>query len=315
MEKMSVSLIVPTKNSKELLQRHIDDLVEISNNVIETIVVDSSDNGETIDFLEKCLPEPSTIFISMPLGLYQAWNAGIKKAKSDYIYIATSGDRMDLNNFRKLYSTAIKFSGDITVSAPNFVSQNGSPVKRKWPVHEYLEYTQCKAPGVIPKSHVSCCNILQFPRTLIGSSASNIYKTSFIKKHLFPVDLGSQGDAVWAVMHCLKACWAIDPSCTSEFVIHESSKSSYKNNIRDKQLEIIFEYLKQDFEETHDKEKEKVLNYFKYTEQAFKMRDRLNLKRKEPLGNLNPKVWYLRKTYKSYVRFKQKLIREAMIEK
>lgn len=312
MKKASISLIIPTKNSKKLLQRNIKDLVEISNYVTETIVVDSSSNEETLAYLKQNLSESSTQYFSLPPGLYKAWNAGINKAKENHTYIATSGDRIDLENFKRLYHTAITFDADITISAPFFFNEDGNFLDRKWPIHLYLEYSRCKIPKIIPTSHVSCFNILQFPKTLMGSSASNIYKTSFFKKNPFPVDFGGQGDSVWGSMHCLDAKWAVNPECSSDFVVHESTHSDCKSekNFKIRQFDTIKKYLSEKSSENNIETK-KALNYLELAYKRIIMRNELNLKREKPVWYLKPNIWKLRSRYKNNIKLMQELLKSV----
>jgi glycosyltransferase involved in cell wall biosynthesis len=318
MEHASVSVIIPTKNSKNLLKRHIKDLVEISDDVIETIVVDSSNDGETVDFLKQNLPEKTTRYFSVPPGLYKAWNTAIKEATASFVYVATSGDRMDLNNFRKLYSAARELNTDVIVSAPKFVDEDNASLKHKWPIHRYLENTPLDEPKILPVLHVAAYNVLLFPTTLIGSSASNMYKTSFLKDYLFPTDCVAQGDSVWAAMHCLDAKWGIHPTCVSDFVIHESTSNNNSNPRRDlknHQLKKISDFLKENEQYSVDEStREKVLGYLNYTRKTYEIRSQLNVIRKKRAWFLNPLAWYLRMKYRKRKRFVKEIIKSSQFD-
>lgn len=316
-EQASVSVIIPTKNSKNLLKKHIQDLVEISNYSKETIVIDSSENDETVNFLKHNLPEKNTRYFSVPPGIYKAWNTAIKETTADFIYIATSGDRMVPNNFRKLYSAAQELDTDIIVSAPKFVDENDVSLKHKWPIHLYLDNIPLFEPKVLPVLHVAAYNLLLFPTTLIGSSASNIYKASFLKNYLFPTDCGTQGDSVWAAMHCLDAKWGIHPTCVSDFVIHESTNNSprFRQDLKNHQLDKISKFLKENEKYVDGEDTMKrIFRFLDYTRKTYEIRSRLNVIRKKYVWFLHPMAWYLKVKYRKRKRLVKEIIKNSKFD-
>jgi hypothetical protein len=73
--------------------------------------------------------------------------------------------------------------------------------------------------------------IFYMPSSLLCSSASNLYRTSLLQKHPFPVDYGHAGDSAWSLQMSLKARWVIDPKIESCFWEHVPSSHKVTLNL------------------------------------------------------------------------------------
>jgi hypothetical protein len=68
--------------------------------------------------------------------------------------------------------------------------------------------------------------VISLPGTLMGSSASNLYRTSALANCPFPTNCGHAGDSAWALKNSVRLSWHIIPDLYSEFLNHGSGKKN-----------------------------------------------------------------------------------------
>jgi hypothetical protein len=166
--------------------------------VARVVVVDSS-TDESITYLEENLHHPQRQIISHPPGLYQAWNAGIAHAESKWVYYSTMGDEIGTEELAGLVSIAEKTRADVVVAPPRMVAENGDPSSERWPVH-YLAAALQEAgiPHVeFPPDLLGLLSAALAPKSVLGSSASNLYRRETLARLPWPENLGHGGDAGW----------------------------------------------------------------------------------------------------------------------
>jgi len=187
----------------------------------EIVVVDSESTDGTVEFLRGNLPPEKTRFISHPRGLYQSWNFGIRQICSRYTYISTVGDEISREGFAHLMEVAEKFSCDVVVSPPVFISENGRAIRgNAWPVHEIIFFWNLKkeicVEGMMP--FLMAWSFLPF--AVLGSSASNLYRTGVLQKNPFPTEFGLNGDGAWGLLNALEIRLGITPRPVAFFRKH-----------------------------------------------------------------------------------------------
>jgi hypothetical protein len=67
--------------------------------------------------------------------------------------------------------------------------------------------------------------LLNYRDAILGSSASNLYRTRVLQENPFPVDYGTAGDCGWGLANCLKIRLAITPQIFSTLREHPKSYS------------------------------------------------------------------------------------------
>lgn len=224
----NVTLILPTLNNGEVLDRHLSELQPLLAEFGQIIAVDSFSNDGTFETLRRELPEAALIY-QRERGLYQSWNDAISRATQQYCYISTIGDFPHHEVFRRFASFAIGNSVDLAISPPAFVDANFHPLKiRDWPIHEILDLLEIEQavayPNTAAKLIWDLCFIKRPFSSLSGSFASNLCATKILRDAPFPTDFSGAGDVVWMA----KAIANIDllgvfPDNASVFLIHESS--------------------------------------------------------------------------------------------
>lgn len=218
---LPVSVVVPSRNCAPYVPRHLESLEEWIDLVEEVVVVDSDSTDGTVDLLRRGIRHPRARFLRHPPGLYESWNHGIGQVRSKYTYIATVGDSITRAGLQHLVEVAEQFRSDVVVSPPRFVVGSGEPpVHRIWPIHRLLGWLGSDEPQALSGAHAFLVTALLSPEGILGSSASNLYRTDVLQRRPFPPQFGRCGDTAWALMHALEARWAVTPRVISEFLVH-----------------------------------------------------------------------------------------------
>jgi len=226
---IDVGVVLPTRNSMPHIKEHVKALNTWIHKVREVIVVDSESTDGTVEYIREHLLHPKTIFLNHPPGLYKSWNEGIRHIHSEYTYIATVNDYMPFETLHCLYLAANKFDADVVVSAPDYISEERMCEHRKWPIHCFLEATAISDSHLLHPLELLAWNSIDLPGTMIGSSASNLYRTSSLQENLFPCDYGHAGDSAWALGTSLNSRWVVVPKVKSNFLYHGGENLSGGN--------------------------------------------------------------------------------------
>ena len=232
---ISFSVIIPTRNSRNYLEAHVNALNQWIDLASEVIVIDSESTDGTVEYLKGHLKHPSIKFLDHPVGLYESWNFAIAQVSSDFTYIATVGDRITKQNIIRLCHEAQSNDVDVVISPPTLVSENGRRTEANWPINQYLAQTTQADCHKIPPGEVLLWNVICLPGTLIGSSASNLYKTKTLASSPFPTNCGHAGDSAWAISNSINLSWHIIPDLNSEFITHGNSKKSRSPKSRNRE--------------------------------------------------------------------------------
>jgi hypothetical protein len=217
---LSLGLVIPTYNSRRYLDRHVEGLLPWLDLVQEIVVVDSHSTDGSAEFLRDRLPHPNLRIEQHPPGLYASWNHGIGCLQTDYFIMSTTGDTISREGVLALLGCAERSPCDIVLSKPVFIDLEGRVHQIRWPVDEMISGM---GPG--ESRTFSGLEALAFAMgrpdsALLGSSASNLYRTEFFKKRPFPLDWGVAGDAGWVWQHAAEARWAAVAGTYSHFLLH-----------------------------------------------------------------------------------------------
>lgn len=243
-----ISVVIPTRNSMPSIKEHIAALNEWLPRVNEVVVVDSESSDGTLEYIVEHVDHQSVEVLSHPPGLYESWNAAIAKSKSKYIYIATVNDFMPFDTLERMYQAAEAHCADVVVSAPNVVGEGGVVLNKRWPIHEYLESVPEQKIHVLSPIDRIAWNSVRLPGTLIGSSASNLYRSFELKADPFPIDHGRSGDSAWALKHSLRGKWLVLRDGQSQFWEHPHTSSQadvalqYRSKLYELGVQVVNEF-------------------------------------------------------------------------
>jgi hypothetical protein len=223
---LDIGVVVPTRNSMPHIRDHVEALNQWIGRVKEVVVVDSQSIDGTVDYIREHLLHPNLVIMDHPPGLYESWNAGISKIQSEFTYIATVNDYMPIETLEALYIEAKASRADVVISPPEIISEGALDEDYRWPIHRFLEVSSIKKGYEIRPLELLVWNSIDLPGTLIGSSASNLYRTDPLQKSPFSCDYGHAGDSAWAVGSALANRWVVVPEVLSKFWYHGGQNNS-----------------------------------------------------------------------------------------
>jgi hypothetical protein len=239
---LPIGVVLPTLNVRPSLPAHLAQLQTWAELVEEIIVVDSQSDDGTVEFIQETLCHPQLRVLQCPPGLYQAWNYGIQHLNARFTYISTVGEMITGEGLRHLAATAEELRRDVVISPPVFFDALGRPTEGpRWPIHNLIEWRAIRQPAPIEPWAVFLLAVMDVPEGILGSSASNLYRTDLLKRFPFPTEYGHAGDTAWAILHAFDCALAVTPEVFSRFVLHPSatrSKSSGKRALADQLFDL-----------------------------------------------------------------------------
>lgn len=115
-----VSIIVPSYNNEEYVDRCINSLLNQDYSEIEIIFVNDGSNDNTDNVVNKYVDNPKFQYIKQENGgVGAARNTGLKKATGDYITFVDSDDTVTNDYVSKMLNCALKTKADIVVCGRN----------------------------------------------------------------------------------------------------------------------------------------------------------------------------------------------------
>jgi hypothetical protein len=241
--KMKLGVVIPTLNCAHLMEGHVDSMLPWLDRADEIIVVDSHSTDGTLDILKRRVSHPNLQIHQRPKGLYQAWNFGISQVKSKYTYVSTVGDSITPYGIDHLLNVAESLSADVVISKPDFINEAGVPIKGPFfPVDKIISMLRITEPSKVGTLTCLLFQILTIPGAILGSSASNLYRTDVFQKNPFPTEFGTTGDGAWGIKNVFRYALAVTPERFTIFREHEKAyqKKDYAvSELNDKLLDLM----------------------------------------------------------------------------
>ena len=235
-----ISAVLPIFNCRERLARHLESVKTWASQVEEIIVVDSGSRDGSLELAQEALNGCRTRFLHNPPGLYQSWNAGIGAATGPWCYISTVEDPITPEGLKHLLQVARAYEPDAVVSPPEMRSEDGSkPVDQKMPSNLLAEafHSAVIEDRLLSRSETIALLCGMLPHGLLGSSASNLYRTGFLQAHPFPTGVGHCGDSAWGA--------SVAPFIKVAFTSRECARFYCQTRFRAENPRIQFERHRQ----------------------------------------------------------------------
>lgn len=232
---LPISAILPIFNCRERLARHLKSVEKWADAVEQIIVVDSGSTDGSLELAKEILSPFKAIFLHNPPGLYQSWNAGIATATSTWCYISTVEDPITREGLDHLVTVMNRYNADVIISPPEMLNHDGTEsVEQKMPANHLAE--SFRTGGLEDRLLNRAETISMFcgflPHGLLGSSASNLYRTTLLQENPFPTDFGHCGDTAWGISIAPIARVAF----TQKSCAHFYCQTSFKNETPEQQL-------------------------------------------------------------------------------
>lgn len=219
---LPVTIILPILNCADKLGDHLDRLADVIENVQAVVVVDSHSEDGSLDLAKNKISHPQAEFLTVPPGLYAAWNSGIALAHTPYVLVSTIGDVISLDGVRHLVNVADDFAADVVISPPRCVgSDHVESGSRRFPIHQLLEDRSIVGPAVLPRWLAFTLATGFSIESLLGSSASNLYRSALLQQCPFPTDFGKAGDTAWFRQVVLDTQVVLTPQVVADFLLDQ----------------------------------------------------------------------------------------------
>lgn len=237
----SLGLVIPTFNSRRYLERHVEGILPWIDLVQEIVVVDSDSTDGSPDLLRNRLPHANLRVVRHPPGLYASWNHGISQLQTEYFTMSTTGDTISREGVEMLLRCASGGEFDVVLNKPVFVDLQDGIHRIKWPVDDMLKGLPPGGSRAFGGLEALVYAMGRPDSALLGSSASNLYRTEFFKGRPFPLGWGVSGDAGWVWQHAVEARWGVLAGEYSRFLLHppqsgEHDRRPTENNRADRAL-------------------------------------------------------------------------------
>ena len=221
MSKFRLSVVLPTYNCAPLMPRHLASMDAWADLADEIIVVDSRSTDGTLELIRARLRHPNIRIIERDRGLYESWNEGIAATTGDWVYISTAGDTIEREHLLHLHELGERANADVVISPPRFVDENGvSLTDMSWPPHRIIASHSGGQPFTLSQMAAGLLAFTHFPSSVLGSSASNLYRGEALRNRPFPVNFRGAGDTIWMMRSAFSLRVCLTPRIGSIFCIH-----------------------------------------------------------------------------------------------
>lgn len=187
----------------------------------EIIAVDSESTDGTLELLQMRIGNrPNATLLSHPPGLYSSWNHAIAEASREWIYFSTIGDILDGEAILKFFNAATQLKCDVLISPPLMLEADGQTTAGvRWPVHLIAEAHRSSEAKLLTREETILGFFSFLTGSLLGSSASNLYRSSFLKARPFPEDFGHAGDTAWGLRYGPEMNVGLYPESVASFTM------------------------------------------------------------------------------------------------
>jgi glycosyltransferase involved in cell wall biosynthesis len=209
-QKPLISVVLPTRNSRALLERRVDSLLSQTYTHWEVINVDTNSTDGTLEYLHERLPADRLRSIQNPPGLYAAWNRGIAEAQGDFVHIATSDDAEDPTFYEECVGALEETGAGLASVQYRAVEPDGTVLFRgeDHPVNREFYGWQPGRRTLRPRpAHFFFTLLFMYPAVVCNGTL--VRREVFSRVGPFPTAFGPVGDWGW----WLRAALLCD-SCT-----------------------------------------------------------------------------------------------------
>ena len=301
---LPIGVLLPTRDAAAFLPHHLETMREWVGQVQEVVVVDSRSKDGTLDLIKAGLRHPNLRIFEHPPGLYQSWNHGIQQIQAEHCYVSTVGDSITLDGLRHLVEVIQAQRCDVVVSKPDFIDVHGRPIRPSdWPIDDVVRTLHLEQPVALEGMGLFLFTLVNYRDAILGSSASNLYRTRCVQKYPFPVDYGTAGDGGWGLTNCVTIRLGVTSRVFSNIREHPKSYSKAEYEV-DQFARKLLARIRRTYQEEAQRNAEfaalarrlKVDRMIELLEQRLEEQERLEqYRRGHSIWVLHPSAWRARR--------------------
>ena len=177
-----VSIIVPVYNMQHCIRVCLESILKQTYDYYEVIIIDDGSCDDSRNEISYFIKKDNRFhyFYVKNMGVSNARNAGIERAKGDYICFVDPDDVIHIHYIEKLLFTLVRNSCDVTIcNFENVQRQKKQTIREKGDVLVEMTYNSGQIMGLFNKYHDSY---------LMGYVWNKIYSKSAIKNTRFSVN-------------------------------------------------------------------------------------------------------------------------------
>jgi len=152
---ITISIICAAYNCNNTIEDSIKSIIPHLSDKIEFIIIDGNSNDGTIDIIKKYESYLAYWVSEEDLGIYDAWNKGIKKARGKY-YSFVGLDDVLCENYSSEYIKALGENPNIDfISSKMFINKYGKTTfGEKWEWNKFRKKMNIVHPGSLHNSNL-----------------------------------------------------------------------------------------------------------------------------------------------------------------
>lgn len=203
-----VSIVVPVYNVKNYIEKCINSLInQDSFEDFEVIIVNDGSTDDSIKKITPLIQKYNNIILLNKTngGVGQARNAGLEKARGEYVIFVDSDDWLEKNMIISMYNNAVKFDSQIVICNGKLVFENNK-VEKLLSMDldgnkiingvEGIYYFLCRNSRIgnflwnkLFKRELFISNSIRFPEKMdYGEDAVTVFKCIFYSKIITCID-------------------------------------------------------------------------------------------------------------------------------
>ncbi len=197
-----VTICLPNLNNRRYLPELIDSILAQTFSDWELVVVDNFSEDGAWEYFQELAARDSRIHISQApkQGMYANWNNCLRLARGEFIYIATSDDKLAPDCIAKLHSALVRHPACGIAHCPPLMFGEDFQALQKW------WWTKSSIARSVER-RLDCGHIRRAPfdgflhvngeSVIISITQMLIRRTVFDRVGEFPNDVGVVGDFEW----------------------------------------------------------------------------------------------------------------------
>lgn len=226
-----VSVCLPSLNTFPFLQERIESIFGQTLRDWELIITDSYSEDGSWELFERLARADARVSIAQaPRGLYEGWNHCLKRARGEYVYVATSDDTMALDCLEKLTAALEKHPECDLAHCPLVITdQSGSKLDDpRWP--ECTAFARGLG-DMANRAHIRRAPYDGFlhltgEHVVLSVNQLLIRRALFARTGYFSSDWGSVSDFNWEMKAGLLASTIHVPDTWASWRLHSTQASS-----------------------------------------------------------------------------------------
>ena len=225
-----VSICLPNLNTRPFLAERMESILSQTVKDWELIICDSYSADGAWEFFQKFTGDPRIQIHQVPrAGLYAGWNECLRRARGEYIYIATSDDTAQPQLLERLLQPLDRNPAvDLAVCNFQEIDQHSQPVIRPpRPAQRFLgEWLETPS---LRNGKTEFLLHAAFTTTIWVTITSVLFRRRLLQKTgLFRTDLGSGGDEEWSLRAALASDIAFVPDRLATWRIHSAQATGQR---------------------------------------------------------------------------------------